>query len=86
MRYYADIKNGYVRSIGTGNGGTEINESEYNEIMTAIQNKPPRTATVDYRLKTDLTWESYEHEPDPEPEPDDSDKAEAYDILMGVSE
>ena len=80
------IDGNYILAIGTGAGGTEITESEYNEIMTAIQNKPPRTETLDYRLKTDLTWESYEHEPEPEPEPDDSDKAEAYDILMGVSE
>lgn len=86
MRFYKQPDNDYILAIGTGLGGTEITESEYNEIMTAIQNKPPRTSTLDYRLKTDLTWESYEHEPDPEPEPDDSDKAEAYDILMGVSE
>lgn len=85
MRFYKQIDEDYILAIGTGLGGTEITESEYNEIMTVIQNKPPRTDTIDYRLKTDLTWESYEHEPDPDPEPTIEDKAEAYDILMGVS-
>lgn len=86
MRFYKIIDNGYILRIGTGLDGTEITETEYNEIMSAIQNRPQATETTDYRLKTDLTWESYEREPDPEPEPEDSDKAEAYDILMGVIE
>ena len=59
MRYYKTIDDGYITAIGTGGGGTEITESEYNEIMTVIQNKPPRTETTDYHLKTDLTWEAY---------------------------
>ena len=80
MRFYKVVENGYIASIGTGNGGTEITESEYNEILTVIHNKPQATATMDYRLKTDLTWESYEKEPDPEPDPD---AAEILDILLG---
>ena len=80
MRFYKYIEENYILAIGTGNGGTEITESEYNEILTVIKNKPARTATVDYRLKTDLTWEEYEHEPDPEPEPD---AEEALSILLG---
>ena len=80
MRYYKQIDNNYILAIGTGCGGTEITESEYNEIMTVIQNKPSRTETLDYRLKTDLTWEGYEHEPDPEPEPT---AYEALSILLG---
>lgn len=80
MRYYKNIIDGYIINIGTGVGGTEITESEYNEILTIIKNKPARTATTDYRLKTDLTWEEYEHEPDPEPEPS---AEEVLDILLG---
>ena len=86
MRYYKQTVNGYIIAIGTGGGGEEITEQEYNEIMTVIQNKPARTETTDFHLKTDLTWEEYERPTDPEPEPSDEDKAEAYDILTGVIE
>ena len=86
MRYYKLIENGYIIAIGTGGGGVEITEGEYNTIMAVIQGKPPRTETTDYHLKTDLTWEEYERPVDPEPEPSDEEKAEAYDILTGVSE
>lgn len=81
MRYYMLISGGYILGIGTGNGGTEITESEYHNIMTAIQNRPKETDTMAYRLKEDLTWESYEVEPLPEPE--DIDDSEALEILLG---
>lgn len=69
MRYYKLIENGYITAIGTGGGGTEITEQEYAEIMSVIHNKPPRTATTDYRMKPDLTWEEYERiDPAPAPE------------------
>ena len=67
-------------STGTGNGGVEITEEEYNEILSVIHNKPPRTATTDYRLKTDLTWEECETDPDPDPDPTPE---EILDILLG---
>ena len=80
MGYYKTIHDGYIYSIGTGNGGTEITESEYNEILTVIHNKPQATETTDYMLKADLTWEAYEMEPAPEPEPT---AEEVLDILLG---
>lgn len=83
MRYYKQINNGYIIVIGSGNGGTEIAESEYNEILSVIHNKPQGIATTDYRLREDLTWEEYEIPPMPEPEPTSD---EILDILMGVSE
>lgn len=86
MRYYKQIENGNIIAIGTGGGGVEITETEYNAILSVIRNKPPRTETTDYHLKTDLTWEEYERPSDPESEPSDEDKAEAYDILTGVVE
>lgn len=86
MRYYKIIDDLYISSIGTGGGGVEITETEYSDIMSVIQNKPPRTETTDYHLRTDLTWEEYERPLDPEPEPSDEEKAEAYDILTGVVE
>ena len=81
MRFYKTEDNRYIVSIGTGNGGTEITEPEFNEIMTVIQNKPEETETIGYRLKTDLTWEQYEKESIPEPE--EIDDTEALSILLG---
>lgn len=86
MRYFKSISDGYIYTIGQGNGGIEITEAEYSEIKGLIATRPAETELIGYRLKTDLTWEQYEKDPPEPPEPTDSDKAEAYDILMGVSE
>lgn len=80
MRYIKIVDNGYILGIGTGNSGNEITEDEYNEILSVIRNKPQDTETVGYRLKTDLTWESYEKEPQPEP---DLSAEEIVDIIFG---
>jgi hypothetical protein len=82
MRYYKTISDGYITAIGTGGGGTEITETEYNIIMSVIRDKPPRTATTDYHLREDLTWEEYERiEPDPAEE--ELDAEEALRIITG---
>lgn len=83
MSYYKITNNNYVLSIGETDRAADepINESEYNEILTVIRNKPSATETTDYRLKTDLTWEPYEIEP-PDPDSEIND-AEALEILMG---
>jgi hypothetical protein len=39
MKYYANYENGKLVAIGTGYGGTEITESEYNELLTTIREK-----------------------------------------------
>ena len=80
MRHFIVIVDGYILAIGTGNGHTEITEDEYNAILEVIHNKPSATATTDYRLRTDLTWEEYELPPRPEPELDDT---EALNIILG---
>ena len=81
MKFYKQIENGYIYTIGIGSGFIEISESEYNEILEVIQNKPKATETTDYRLREDLTWEEYEIDPpDPDPELDDS---ETLEILLG---
>lgn len=82
MKYYKITSNGYIISIGTGNGGTEITEEEYNEILSVIRNKPTPTKTTDYMLKEDLTWEAYTIEP-VEPEPT---AEEIVNILTGETE
>ena len=63
MRYYKIISDGIITGIGTGAGGTEITQGEYDAIMSAIRVKPSDTGTTGYRLTTALTWESYEKEP-----------------------
>lgn len=78
MRYYIKIDNGYVVSIGTGNGGEEITEDRYNEVLTAIRNKPTPTESTDYILREDLTWEEYEIEIPPE---DDGTPEELIEML-----
>ena len=60
MRYYKLIENGYLTAIGTGVGGIEITEEEYNSLLTHIRNRPEAPSGYGYRLKEDLTWETYE--------------------------
>lgn len=80
MRYYKFSSDGYLLGFGTGDVGKEISESEYNEIVSFVTTKPPRTETTDYRLRDNLTWEPYAVEPEPEPE---LDEAEAWEIIFG---
>lgn len=83
MRFYKDIQDGFIAAIGTGGGGVEITETEYNSILAVIQSKPARTDTTDYHLRQDLTWEEYERI---EPQPDDDEEAapeEVLSILLG---
>ena len=84
MRYYKLTGSDYLMAIGTGLGGTEITESEYNNILSIIRSRPTPPAGFDYRLKADLTWEQYELPP--EPEPSDTDEItddEAMAIILG---
>lgn len=84
MRYFEVVSDGYINGVGTGAMGKEITEGRYNDILSVLPLKPPHTATTDYRLREDLTWEEYEVEPpDPDPEIDD---AEVYAILFGGAE
>lgn len=64
--YYKIITNGYLIAIGTGAGGVEITEEEYNSIREHIRNCPEAPEGCGYRLKDDLTWELYELPPIPE--------------------
>lgn len=84
MRYFVQYgKKNHIIAIGTGYGGTEITEAEYNEIMAIIQNCPTAEGKG-YRLKADLTWEEYDLPPEPEPSDDDEiSNDEAINILLG---
>ena len=83
MRYYKQLSGNYITAIGTGLGGEEITETEYNNIMLTIHTCP----TVEgkgYKMKTDLTWEEYDLPPEPEPSDEDElSDAEALNILLG---
>ena len=84
MKYYKLVKDGYIPQIGIDCGGTEITKAEYDEIRDVIADMPTPPSGYGYRLKTDLTWELFELPPDPD-DPTVEDKAEAFDIITGVS-
>lgn len=61
MRYWKYVNdNNCIGSVGKGQGGTEITETEYNAILDAIHNRPTAPDGYGYRLREDLTWELYE--------------------------
>ena len=82
MRYYKQIKDNYIASIGTGYDGDEITEQEYNEIMSVIQSCPNEEGKG-YRLCTDLTWEEYDIPPVVLSDDDEISTDEALNILLG---
>ena len=68
MKYYKTLSDSYVLMVGTI-GDTEIPESEYQTIVTKIQNKPSAPEGFQYRLRNDsLEWE-LDALPEAEPEP-----------------
>ena len=53
MRYYAQYNDFcYLLAIGTGNGGTEITEAEYNALLAEIREK---SAMVDELYSGEIT-------------------------------
>lgn len=51
------INNGYIIGAGTGTGGEEITEQEYNSILEKINNHPEAPEGYSYRLTTAMEWE-----------------------------
>lgn len=82
MRYYKQSSDNYILAIGTGYGGAEISEQEYNEIMSVIRSCPNEDGKG-YRLRTDLTWEEYDLPPVVLSDDDELSTEEAMDILLG---
>ena len=75
---YNDV---YVDSVGIGNVGTELTESEYNTILQKIQSKPEAPDGYTYKLRADnLEWEMVEM-----PEPID-ENAEISDYENALSD
>lgn len=55
MRYYARYENNTLLAIGTGSGGVEITESEYNRLLTEIREK---AALVNQLYNGEITIDS----------------------------
>ncbi|WP_454969150.1 hypothetical protein [Eubacterium sp.] len=55
--FYKFINDKYIVGIGTGSGGEEITEKEYNSILETINNRPEAPEGYSYRLTTALEWE-----------------------------
>jgi hypothetical protein len=100
VKFYKSVINDYISAIAT-HGGThwaivnisdglslvEVSESEYAALAEVVHNKPFAASGYTYKLRADnLEWELVELPPVPESEPTAEDKAEAYDILLGVTE
>lgn len=80
--FFKVIKDNYILGVGIGERGTEITQSEYDQ-LTDIFHSMPQKEGYEYRLKTDLTWEEYEREPEPI---DDLPDSEALSIILGGEE
>ena len=100
MKFYKSVIKDYITAIAThetnhwaivniGDGLSlvEVSESEYAALAEVVHNKPFAASGYTYKLRADtLEWDLVELPPAPESEPTAEDKAEAYDILMGVTE
>lgn len=82
MRYYKIVSEDYVTAIGTGPGGTELTEAQYNEILAIIRSHPQEEGKG-YHLREDLTWEEYDLPEETEPEDEEISDEEALNILLG---
>ena len=82
MRYYKQISDNYIIAIGTGYGGEEISETEYNERMAIIQNAP-KADGKGYKLRTALPWEESDLPPVVVSADCDLSPEEAMNILLG---
>ena len=54
---YKYINDKYIIGVGTGSGGEEITEQEYNNILDKINNRPEAPEGYAYRLTTAMEWE-----------------------------
>lgn len=55
--FYKYINDKFIIGVGTGKGGEEITEQEYNSILDKINNRPEAPEGFSYRLTTSLEWE-----------------------------
>lgn len=60
MKYFKNIENGYIVSVSTAYGQTEITQEEYENILQVIKTISQAEQGFEYRLKEDLTLELVE--------------------------
>lgn len=99
MRYYAQYnENNTLIAIGTGHGGVEITEAEYNTLLAEIRAKAQLVDDVYNGVKTiddvPAEWrdeiqrrvtERQEAEAEPDPEQSESEDMAAALTLLGVT-
>lgn len=56
MRYYKDVQDGFIQSIGIGLGGEEISKEEYDRIKAVIHAIPDPAPGYEMRLTISLEW------------------------------
>ena len=84
MRYAKCLDGIYVSCIGTRFSGTEITESEYNDLLSIIHNRPTPSTGFTYKLKADtLEWELVELPPIDETD-DEATESDYIDALKEV--
>lgn len=74
--FYKYINDKFIIGVGTGTGGEEITEQEYNSILDKINNRPKAPEGYSYRLTTSLEWKLYEV-PKTEPTTDEEEIIES---------
>ena len=78
------MEEGYIATVSTGGGETEITEGQYNELLSVIRGAPKAPEGYVYRLRADtLTWE-LDKRPESVPEPEESE-ADAADYESALS-
>ena len=55
--FYKYIDDKFIIGVGTGSGGEEVTEQEYNNILDKINNRPEAPEGYSYRLTTAMEWE-----------------------------
>ncbi len=86
MRYYKMLDDDYIVAVGCGCGGEEITAEEYQQIITAIENRPEDPTGYQYQLRNDnLEWDLNEA-PEPIPVEEDAEPSDYEQALqeMGV--
>ena len=84
MRYYKTLSDELITAIGTINadGGGNITEAEYSELLSMIHQMPEGKAIRD-NGDGSYSYVDNPNPPDPDPEVDDS---EAFEFLFGGAE
>lgn len=86
MKYCKIVKDGYILAVGIDINGVEIIKEEYENILQIISQCPAPNSGHGRRLTENLQWEEYELVANEMELTETEQKAQAYDILMGVTE